>query len=47
MSQTWYIGPIAQKFGPFGGDVGIFLSFAFTVVVYFPARWYEKKISGR
>lgn len=47
MAQTWYIGPIAAKFGGFGGDVGVYLSGVITIVVYFPARWYERKITGR
>jgi len=47
MAQVWYVGPIALKFGPFGGDVGVFLSGAFTLVVYPPARWYERKKTGR
>lgn len=47
MSQTWYIGPIAAKFGGFGGDVGIYLSGVFTLIVYPPARWYERKVTGR
>jgi len=47
MAQNWYKGPIALKFGPYGGDVGIFLSLAFTLVVYPPLRWYERKRTGR
>jgi len=47
MAQTWYIGPIAKLFGPFGGDVGIYLSAAFTLVVYPVARIVEKKYIGR
>lgn len=47
MSQTWYIGPIAKKFGPFGGDVGIYLSAAFTLIVYPALRTLEKKKTGR
>lgn len=47
MSQTWYVGPIAAKFGPYGGDVGVYLSAAITIVVYFPLRYYEKKRTGR
>jgi len=47
MSQTWYIGPIAKKFGPAGGDVGIYLSAAFTLVVYPALRTFEKKYTGR
>jgi purine-cytosine permease-like protein len=44
---TYPIGPIAAKFGGFGGDVGIYLSLAFTLLVYPPARWYERKLTGR
>ncbi|KAF2816945.1 uncharacterized protein BDZ99DRAFT_430661 [Mytilinidion resinicola] len=47
MAQTWYIGPIAAKFGGFGGDVGIYLSAAFTLIVYPVARIVEKKYTGR
>jgi purine-cytosine permease-like protein len=47
MSQVWYIGPIAKKFGPYGGDVGIFLSGAITLVVYPTARYLERKYTGR
>lgn len=47
MSQTWYIGPIARKFGPDGGDVGIYLSFAFTLVSYPVLRYLEKKYMRR
>lgn len=47
MSQTWYIGPIAAKFGGDGGDVGIYLSLAITFLVYPPARYFEKKLTGR
>lgn len=47
MSQTWYIGPIAAKFGGYGGDVGVYLSGALTILVYFPARWYERKVTSR
>jgi hypothetical protein len=41
------IGPIAKMFGAYGGDVGIFMSGAITLVVYPPARWYERKMTGR
>ena len=47
MSQTWYIGPIAKKFGSYGGDVGIYMSFAITLVVYPIARYFERKYTGR
>ncbi|KAI9729339.1 MAG: hypothetical protein M1818_008539 [Claussenomyces sp. TS43310] len=47
MAQTWYIGPIAAKFGGEGGDVGIYLSGAITLLVYPIARTYERKFTGR
>ena len=47
MAQTWYIGPIAKKFGEFGGDVGIYLSGAFTLIVYPIARMLEMNYTGR
>ena len=47
MAQTWYIGPIARKFGEFGGDVGIYLSAAFTLVTYPFLRMLEKTQTGR
>ena len=46
-SQTWYIGPIAAKFGGYGGDCGVFLSFAITLLVYPVARTVERKYTGR
>ncbi|KAI0998197.1 hypothetical protein K3495_g9996 [Podosphaera aphanis] len=47
MAQAWYIGPIAKKFGGNGGDVGIYLAGLFTLIVYLPGRWYERKIFGK
>ncbi|KAH9214872.1 purine-cytosine permease-like protein [Leptodontidium sp. 2 PMI_412] len=47
MAQNWYVGPIALKFGTYGGDVGIYLSGAITLLVYPPARWYERKVTHR
>jgi purine-cytosine permease-like protein len=47
MAQVWYIGPIAEKFGPFGGDVGVIMSGAITLLVYPIARTIEKKKSGK
>jgi purine-cytosine permease-like protein len=47
MAQVWYVGPIAKNFGPYGGDVGIYLSGAITLIVYPPARWLERKKFGR
>ena len=47
MSQTWYTGPIAAKFGGAGGDVGIYLSGVFTAVTYPVLRSVEKRMMGR
>lgn len=47
MAQVWYVGPIASKFGPSGGDVGVFMSGVLTILVYPPARWFERKKSHR
>jgi purine-cytosine permease-like protein len=47
MSQTWYVGPIARMFSSYGGDVGVYLSGAFTIAVYFPARYLERKMTSR
>lgn len=47
MSQTWYVGPIARKFSAEGGDVGIYLSAAFTLVTYPFLRMVEKQSTGR
>ena len=47
MAQTWYKGPIALKFGPYGGDVGIYLSGAITLLVYPIARTIERRMTGR
>ena len=47
MAQTWYVGPIAAHFGSYGGDVGVYLSAAITLVWYPIARTIEKKYTGR
>jgi NCS1 nucleoside transporter family len=47
MAQVWYVGPIAAKFGPYGGDVGIYMSGVITILVYFPVRYFERKRFGR
>ena len=47
MSQTWYIGPIAAMFGGEGGDVGVYLSAAITLVVYGVGRAVERNMTGR
>ncbi|KAJ5438668.1 Purine-cytosine permease fcyB [Penicillium daleae] len=49
MSQTWFVGPIAQHAGelPYGGDVGFELGFAFSFVVYCALRPLELHFFGR
>lgn len=43
----WYVGPIADKIGPYGGDVGFELGFAFAAVTYIPFRYLEKSYFKR
>lgn len=47
MTQVWYIGEVAKKFGPSGGDVGIYLTAAITLVVYPVTRHLELKFTGK
>lgn len=47
MEQIWYQGPVASKVGNYGGDIGAWLSIAFTCVIYPPARYLELKKFGR
>ncbi|KIW32428.1 uncharacterized protein PV07_03977 [Cladophialophora immunda] len=47
MDQTWFVGPIAKSFGGIGGDVGIYLCFVLSIVLYWPLRTIEKKRTGR
>lgn len=47
MAQVWYLGEVAKKFGPYGGDVGIFLTAAITVIVYPVTRYLELRFTGR
>jgi purine-cytosine permease-like protein len=46
MAQVWYVGPIAAMFGPYGGDVGIYMSGTITALVYPITRYLEKKYTG-
>ena len=39
--------PIARMFGPYGGDVGVYMSGAITLLVYPIARTLEKKYFKR
>ncbi|KAL5528410.1 hypothetical protein ACEPAF_7546 [Sanghuangporus sanghuang] len=47
MAQTWYVSPIAAKFGPSGGDLGFELAAAFAALSYLPLRWLEIRLIGR
>ncbi|CAI4061927.1 hypothetical protein N7582_002003 [Saccharomyces uvarum] len=47
MAQAYWIGPIAAKFGEYGGDVAMWLSMAFSGVVYPPCRYLELRKFGR
>ncbi|KZT39929.1 hypothetical protein SISSUDRAFT_1044887 [Sistotremastrum suecicum HHB10207 ss-3] len=47
MAQTYYVGPIAAKLGPFGGDLGFELAAAFTAVSFPPLRYLEIRLTGR
>ena len=47
MGQTWYVGPIAKKLSPVGGDMGFEFAAVFTGVVYPPLRWLEIRKWGR
>lgn len=47
MSETWYVGALAAMIGEDGGDIGNQLAFMFTLVVFVPARYLEKKYTGR
>jgi len=44
MSQVWFIGPIGKHIGgPYGGDIGFELAFAFTAISYLVLRKIELK----
>jgi purine-cytosine permease-like protein len=47
LAQVWWVGPIAEKIGDFGGDVSWLLCIAFTGVTYPLFRWAELKFVGR
>lgn len=47
MTQVWYVGSISRQFGPYGGDVGIWLTAAVTCIVYPVTRHLEVKLGGR
>lgn len=47
MAQLYYVGPIAAKFGEYGGDLGMWLSMGFCGVTYPLLRYIELKKFGR
>lgn len=47
MTQVWYTGSVARNFGPYGGDVGIYLTAAITLVCYPVTRYLERRFTGR
>ncbi|GJJ05824.1 hypothetical protein Clacol_000011 [Clathrus columnatus] len=47
MAQVWYIGPIARKLGPFGGDMGFEFAASFAAIIYPPLRYLEIRRFGR
>ena len=48
MAQVWFTGPIGKKVGgPFGGDVGFELGFAFAATSYVLFRKVELRVFGR
>ena len=47
MAQYYYTGPLAKLVGDDGGDMGNYVGFAFTCLVYPPLRYWELKRFGR
>jgi purine-cytosine permease-like protein len=43
MSQTWFVGPLSAKFGPYGGDLGAVLCSCFVAITYPVMRIAERK----
>ena len=48
MSQVWWVGPIALAVGnaPYGTDISWELALGVTIVLYVPARWLERRLTG-
>lgn len=47
MKTTWYVGPLANLFGEFPGDLAMEFTFVFTLVAYPPLRYTELKCFGK
>ncbi|OJK03130.1 hypothetical protein ASPACDRAFT_76209 [Aspergillus aculeatus ATCC 16872] len=47
MAQVWYIGPIARLVGEYGADMGLYVAFSWTGLVYPPLRYLERRYFGR
>ncbi|GKZ62563.1 hypothetical protein AnigIFM49718_009982 [Aspergillus niger] len=47
MAQVWYIGPLARLVGEYGADMGTYVAFSWTCVVYPPLRYVELRYFGR
>ncbi|KIJ33890.1 hypothetical protein M422DRAFT_264021 [Sphaerobolus stellatus SS14] len=47
MAQVWFIGPVAAKIGPFGGDLGFEFAAVFAAVLFPPLRYLEIRRWGR
>ena len=47
MDQVWYVGPIAKMVGDAGADMGLWVGFGWTLIVFAPLRVLELKVYGR
>ena len=47
MAQVWYIGPLAALVGDYGGDMGNYVAFTWTLIVFPGLRWLELRHFGR
>jgi purine-cytosine permease-like protein len=47
MNESWYIGPLGDLVGPYGGDLANEFTLVVTAVVFIPLRFLELKYIGR
>lgn len=47
MAQVWYIGPLAARLAPLGGDICFELAAGIAALLYPPMRYLEIQIFGR